>query len=76
MQESAEVVLPILEFQSRREGPNDEEQGGAIDQLATTEPLFYRRDRGFTIPNGINRSGAGRAASLEPVSRVFDGSRG
>ena len=32
MQESAEVMVPSLEFQSRREGPNDEEQGGAIEQ--------------------------------------------
>jgi hypothetical protein len=34
VQESAEVVVVILEFQSSHEGPNDEEQGGAYDRLA------------------------------------------
>ena len=35
MQESAEVILPTLECQSRREGPNDEEQGGATNELGS-----------------------------------------
>ena len=61
----------------QHEGPNDEEQGGAIDRLATREPLVAswtvpdcqptRRVHRFIVPTGINRSGAGRAASLEPV---------
>src|SRR6056297_3020449 len=51
VQKSAEVVIPNFDSQSKREGPNDEEQGGAIGSLATREPLgasrsvFSRRRR-------------------------------
>jgi hypothetical protein len=81
---SAEVVVPLLEVQSGREGPNNEEQGGAIGQLATREPLqssrpvsFRRRrtgDHRFNVPTGIDRCGAGRAASLESTRSVSAGS--
>lgn len=74
-QESAEVVVLSFRNQRKQEGPNDEEQGGAIGSLATKEPLaasrpvsFRRRrprDHRFTIPPGIKRRGARRAASLE-----------
>ncbi len=37
VQKSAEVVVPILECQSRREGPNDEEQGRAFDRLGARD---------------------------------------
>ena len=83
MQESAEVIVPILENQSRRDGPNDEEQGGVIDRLAAREHLVARRaesfrrrtrrDHEFATPPGTNRNGADRAASLELILDVFDG---
>src|SRR6056297_2441736 len=82
VQKSAEVMVPILERQSRREGPNDEEQGGAIGSLTAREPLGtsrpvlsrrrWHRDYRFSIPTGRYRRDARRAASLERLHRVTD----
>ena len=74
VQNSAEVIVPNLEAQSRWEGPNNEEQGGAIGTLAAKEPLVasrsvfprrrWRPDHRFTIPTGIDRSGATEQPAL------------
>ena len=39
VQNSAEVIVLPSRDQREQEGPNDEEQGGAISQLATRELL-------------------------------------
>jgi hypothetical protein len=72
MQESAEVVVLLLEDQSSQEAPNDEVQGRAIARLDAREPLFVRRDHRFIVPTGTYRVGAERETSLESVPRVSD----
>jgi hypothetical protein len=66
LQKSAEVIVPILHGQWRREGPNDEE-GGAIGELVAREPRFHGGDHRFIIPTGTDRDGAHREASLESI---------
>ena len=58
-QESAEVVVPILEVQSRREGPNDEEQGGVI----------VNPQRGNLLADATDRSGDVRPETIGSLSR-------
>jgi hypothetical protein len=80
VQESAEVVVPLVAHQRLREGPNDEEQGRAFDRLDAREPLHASRpantrlpthgDHRFNSPTGRCDVGVDRETNLAQVVRL------